>query len=138
MIKRKGFAIFQLLIALAIVAVITGFSLLNATSVMGTASYAELEADASAVAMAISTYRSQVKSYPASLDVLTAKNGDYGPWLNRSTPIVDPNGNSYMYAHNSNGFAVWSVGANGASDSGGGGSTVPATISGDDVGSISK
>ncbi len=136
--KRSGFMMYQLLAVIFIIAVICGYSLINITPVAQSVSHAELEADAGAVAMAITLYRNQMKTYPTTLDALTVRSGIYGPWLNRATPIVDPNGRSYMYVHNANGFAVWSVGPDGANNSGGGGATLPTAISGDDAGHISK
>lgn len=63
----------------------------------------------------VSQYKFEIGEYPATLDKLKQKNGDYGPWI-KMIP-KDPWGREYVYLKNADGFAIWSKGADGSSSS---------------------
>ena len=72
-----------------------------------------------------------MEEYPDSLNTLTQKVEQYGPWLSADS-LQDPWDNDYQYSFNEadNRFAVWSNGPDGTNSSG----NNPAEFTGDDIG----
>ena len=83
------------------------------------------------ISTAIGQYKFEHGSFPESIDVLTKKDGQYGPYLS-SDILKDPWGNDYHFSVNTSTgrFAVWSNGHNKTNDTG----SFNDSISGDDIG----
>lgn len=90
--------------------------------------------EASALATNVMQYTFELNEYPASLNDLTEKVGNFGPWATEEA-LTDPWGNLYQYQFDAeNGkAAVWSMGKNGSNDSG---SPTTSGILNDDIGIV--
>lgn len=73
-------------------------------------------AGASTIAAAICQYHYEIGEYPDSLADLVEKKGQYGPWL-KEVPIDPWSQGNYIYLHDDDGFAVYSVGPDRGSNS---------------------
>lgn len=147
--KRSGFGLIELILytaaILVIIAVVVPRSDDTVTATKKKSDYAQVVT----ISTAISQYKYEIGNYPPNLGALLVKNGVYGPWLS-SLPSADIWGTTnsgingsggaspYCYAYTANGFAVWSIGANKVNNSGGGGTTLPTALTGDDYGVIGK
>lgn len=142
--KRKGFGTSDLVMyAVGIAIILGGIVYQGLTSSLDMGKRAKAMSDATAIANAVSQYKYEVGNYPVNLATVASKQGI-------TLPTVDAYGNAnggingtggasaYCYAYNSTRFAVWSVGANKANNSGGSGTNPPSVFGGDDVGVLSK
>ncbi len=71
-------------------------------------------ADTAFLGAVVSEYKMEIGSYPESIDKLTQKAGDYGPWLQLVSK--DPWGHAYIYQSNDDGYVVYSCGKDGQSN----------------------
>lgn len=102
---------------------------LGAKPVLDSGHFTTAQSGVGALAVAISTYKFKLGSYPDALKTLTSSaNG--GPWVTEDA-LKDPWDKDYKYESDKTNFAVWSCGPDGASNS-----SISA-ISGDDIGVIS-
>ncbi len=88
-------------------------------------------AQAATIGGYIGEYNMEIGSYPESLDDLTKSEGQYSYWI-KSIPM-DPWGHAYVYQHNDDGFAIFSLGENGVNDG-----SSPTAIANGDIGYIGK
>lgn len=128
--KLNGFSIVELAITLSVIILIGIWSYVKGGEVLNTGKYNAAKSDISAISLAVSQYKFEIGSWPATLAELTQANGQYGPWLSESS--TDPWGNNYNYTYISaqRKFAVWSNGPDGKNNSG----DSPTVFSGDDIG----
>lgn len=148
--NRKGQDLIQLALYAAALVILLAVAIPRYDNYIPTVKNRSDYAQIADIATKISQYKYEVGTYPINLQALTATNGSYGPWLRRlpsqdawGTTNTGINGSAggvspYCYAYDNNGFAVWSLGQNKVNNSGGGGTAVPASFSGDDYGVISK
>ena len=98
--------------------------------------YAATFSAVNSLLIGIAQYNFEVQEMPASLDALTQKQEQFGPWTT-APALKDEWGNKFNYSYDDNNrlFAVWSSGPDKANNSGGG---VPAKFSGDDIGTLTQ
>lgn len=125
---RSAFTLIELLLVLVILVVLAGIVVLNFGSVTSKKNDAKAKTDIANLETALEMYKSDMGDYPSGQDGLqalitqpgNAANGNgtkwNGPYVKRGLPI-DPWGRSYVYAypgtHNTNGFDLYSTGADG-------------------------
>lgn len=122
--RRGGFSLIELLIALALLAVITGLVVSNYDNIFGSAKpkVAELFVNET-LKTPLMAYKLSVGNYPRTEEglqaLLKAPEGKEGRWRG---PYIDklpedPWGEAYQYRcpgeKNPNGYDVWSLGADG-------------------------
>lgn len=133
--KRKGFSLLELTIFATAVIVIL---FIATPKLSGTVQSTKNDVDyeqAGQIATAIHQYHYEVKSYPVSLNVLTAKSGNLGPWLSKIPKTKW--GGAFFYTYTTNSFAVWSGGKN-LADETGAANALAENFKGDDTGVASK
>lgn len=129
---RKGFLSAELMIVIVIMIVLLAVAAPGGISLLNTGKESTARSDTALIGTAISQYKMEMGSYPASLNVLTTTPGNgYGPWLTKLS--VDPWGNSYQYLNSDTAFVIYSWGPNGKNNG-----TVITKIAGDDIGFIGK
>ena len=133
--KQCGFTFMELVFVLCAVVALSVGAFVTANGVLQNGRYNAARSDVAAVSLAVSQYHFEVGSWPATLDVLTTANGQYGPWLD-AQGLTDPWGNSFNYtiSSNNNSFAIWSNGENRQNDTGA--ETFPSVFASDDIGMI--
>lgn len=143
--KRKGVSLPELLLVCIGIAIIVGIASVGITKGNETNKISQARTQVSAIANAVTSYKYDMGVYPPNLEALTTASGIYGPWL-KPLPTADPFGTTsagidgtggtspYAYGRTTAGFAIWSLGKDKTNNSGGSGSAIPASFSGDDVG----
>lgn len=129
--KRKGFALTEAVIYAAVILILGSATVITGKNYLSMGRYSTAKTQAGALALAVSHYRFEMGSYPTTLNALTIKSGTHGPWID-SDALKDPWNRNYQYVYDNTNkkFAVWSSGANHASESSISG------ISGDDCGTL--
>lgn len=113
--KRGGFYTLELAAGLAVVLFLCATLSMQGGAIIESSMTAKAKSEVSALGSAIAEYSLEIGKYPETLDDLTKKEGQYGPWL-KTIPESDPWGNSYKYKNSDEGFAVYSYGANQSDD----------------------
>ena len=140
--RRKALSLVEITFVLMILVVVSIFYVMNSTSALDAGKVGRANAEIAQLARAVSQYRYDMKTYPATLAALknTSPYGDGSTWVTPSMfPATDPwgkacsAGSGYCYAFTENGFSIWSMGKGGTNDSGAG-----ASFSGDDFGVFGK
>ena len=129
--KRSGFTLAEILVVLAAIICLAAGAVVVGKNYLESGRYNAAKADVSAIAIAVSQYKFEMEEYPDSLNTLTQKVEQYGPWLSADS-LQDPWDNDYQYSFNEedNLCAVWSNGPDGTNSSG----NNPAEFTGDDIG----
>ena len=119
--KRSGFTLAEILVVLAAIICLAAGAVVVGKNYLESGRYNA----------AVSQYKFEMEEYPDSLNTLTQKVEQYGPWLSADS-LQDPWDNDYQYSFNEadNRFAVWSNGPDGTNSSG----NNPAEFTGDDIG----
>lgn len=130
--KRKGFTFAEIIVSLAVIISFAYGAIVVAKNYFDAGRYNTAKTDVAAISMAVSQYKFDIGSYPASLNDLSVKVEQYGPWL--STISKDPWGNDYQYSYDDNTgtYAVWSYGSDGKDSSG----SKPTEFKDDDIGFV--
>lgn len=117
--KRKGGILLEIVVVLVILGTLTAIYSPNVSEILFGGKHSAAKSETSALATNVMQYTFELNQYPASLNDLTVKVGNLGPWTTE-TALTDPWGNQYLYGYDAdNGkVAVWSIGKNGANDSG--------------------
>lgn len=109
--KKLGFSLVEIAICIVIVLMVYAGVSTSGVTMTDNAMTARAKSEAAAIGNAIAQYSLEIGEYPADLDDLLEKQGQYGPWL-REIPEEDPWGNKYQYKYkNDTGFAIYSYGA---------------------------
>ena len=129
--KDAGFTLIEVLVACGIIISLAVGAIMIGSSILDNGRYNKAKTDVATISTAIGQYKFEHDEFPTSLDTLTKKDGQYGPYLT-SDILEDPWGNKYHFSINTNDntFAVWSNGHNKANDTG----TFIGSIHGDDIG----
>lgn len=112
--KRKGWVTWEILLGVVLLLSLLGLCASKGGSVIDMGKEARASSDTAALGAVISEYNVEIGTYPALLNDLTKKNGQYGPWMNQISK--DPWNNSYVYVKNADSFAVYSYGSNKVDD----------------------
>lgn len=115
--------------ALLLMVIIFAAASLNSEKFLDSGRRDKAFADTAALGGLISQYELELGKYPASLNDLTKKVGQYGPWIKEIPKDPWNKGKSYQYKTSKDGFVVFSVGKDKSASS-----SVAAGIKGDDVG----
>lgn len=129
--KKPGFTLVEILVACSIIVALAVGAVVVGGTILDNGRYNKAKTDVATISTAISQYKFEHEAYPASLNTLLNKDGQYGPYLS-SDILTDPWGNAYHFgvSTSTGRFAVWSNGHNKANDTG----TFNNAISGDDIG----
>ena len=127
--KRQGFVLINLLLSVLVMVLLAAVMTNYAPSFFEAGKKDKALADTATLGGLISQYEMEVGTYPTKLEDLTAKVGQYGPWI-KSVPDDPFNPHTdYQYSFSDEGYVVFSIGANGTPES-----SVGTGISGDDLG----
>lgn len=129
--KKQGFTFVEILVACSIIIALAVGAIFLGSAILDNGRYNKAKTDTATISTAIGQYKFEHGSFPESIDVLTKKDGQYGPYLS-SDILKDPWGNDYHFSVNTSTgrFAVWSNGHNKINDTG----SFNDSISGDDIG----
>lgn len=137
-VKSKGFTLMELLVTMAIIAILAGMAIGGAQMARKRGSATKAKAAIAALEAAIDMYEMDMGEYPASgnanlVQALTVTSTDpdwYGPYMQfkeedlEGGSYVDPWGNPYVYSnpgsHNASSFDIYSFGLNGQDEAGAG------------------
>lgn len=129
--KKQGFTFVEILVACSIIIALAVGAIFLGSAILDNGRYNKAKTDTATISTAIGQYKFELGSFPKSIDDLTKKDGQYGPYLS-SDILKDPWGNDYHFSVNTSTgrFAVWSNGHNKINDTG----SFKDSISGDDIG----
>ena len=129
--KKQGFTFVEILVACSIIIALAVGAIFLGSAILDNGRYNKAKTDTATISTAIGQYKFELGSFPKSIDDLTKKDGQYGPYLS-SDILKDPWGNDYHFSVNTSTgrFAVWSNGYNKTNDTG----SFKDSISGDDIG----
>lgn len=129
--KKQGFTFVEILVACSIIIALAVGAIFLGSAILDNGRYNKAKTDTATISTAIGQYKFELGSFPKSIDDLTKKDGQYGPYLS-SDILKDPWGNDYHFSVNTSTgrFAVWSNGHNKTNDTG----SFTDSISGDDIG----
>ena len=129
--KKQGFTFVEILVACSIIIALAVGAIFLGSAILDNGRYNKAKTDTATISTAIGQYKFELGSFPKSIDDLTKKDGQYGPYLS-SDILKDPWGNDYHFSVNTSTgrFAVWSNGHNKTNDAG----SFKDSISGDDIG----
>lgn len=129
--KKQGFTFVEILVACSIIIALAVGAIFLGSAILDNGRYNKAKTDTATISTAIGQYKFELGSFPKSIDDLTKKDGQYGPYLS-SDILKDPWGNDYHFSVNTSTsrFAVWSNGHNKTNDTG----SFKDSISGDDIG----
>lgn len=129
--KRSGFTFIEILIACSIIIALAVGAVFIGSTILDNGRYNKAKTDTATISTAVGQYKFEHDAFPENLDVLTKKDGQYGPYLSKDI-LKDPWQNDYHYRVNTSTgrFAVWSNGHNKANDTG----SFTDSIKGDDIG----
>lgn len=129
--KKQGFTFVEILVACSIIIALAVGAIFLSSAILDNGRYNKAKTDTATISTAIGQYKFEHGSFPKSIDDLTKKDGQYGPYLS-SDILKDPWGNDYNFSVNTSTgrFVVWSNGHNKTNDTG----SFNDSISGDDIG----
>ncbi|MDM8546358.1 type II secretion system major pseudopilin GspG [Candidatus Venteria ishoeyi] len=118
--RQSGFTLMELLIVMAIIAMLAGLAVPNIIDSFGGAQRDGAKGQISALETALDSYRLDVGKYPANLDALIKNPGSNkrwnGPYLKKQSLPQDPWGNDYQYrkpGRHNNPYDLYSMGPDG-------------------------
>lgn len=128
---KKGFSLVEIMVVLGMIVALGTSAIFVGRNYLESGRYSTAKADVSAIAIAVSQYKFEMEEYPQTLNVMTQKVEQYGPWLHEDS-LKDPWDRDYQYSfdESNNSFAVWSYGPDGTNASG----SNPTEFTGDDIG----
>lgn len=118
LVKRKAMILsLDAIAAIMVFIILAGIGGMAGSQLIAKSKNDRAMSETASIAALISEYRQEIGAYPANLDALTTAHGQYGPWL--KTVPADPwsPSSQYRYKHDSEGFAVYSVGVSRADGS---------------------
>jgi general secretion pathway protein G len=117
---EAGFSLVEMLVVLAIIAIITTIVAPQVLRYLGGARVDAAHAQIKGLSSALELYFIDVGSYPTSEEGLkalsvapTTAKGWNGPYLKGADTLTDPWGNAYQYENQGSAFAVRSLGRDG-------------------------
>ena len=133
--RRKGFTLIEIMVVIAIIALLTGMVVFSVSKVRAKSRIAKAEADIASLETAAVMYQVDMGNYPgndtliADLTDPTGKpSGWRGPYVRikeeniEGGALKDPWGNGYVYAnpgvHNTSSFDIYSLGPDGTAGTG--------------------
>lgn len=149
--RRKGTSLPELSMVILVIAILAATLVSVYDDAMNGARYARADGEIATLGAAVARYRYDMNEYPATIEILATNSPiDGKAWLtSQMVPSADPWGNrcgingsggsaAYCYSFSPSGFALWTMGANKANNSGGGAGSLPAAFSNDDKGVFGK
>ena len=129
--KKQGFTFVEILVTCSIIIALAVGAIFLGSAILDNGRYNKAKTDTATISTAIGQYKFELGSFPKSIDDLTKKDGQYGPYLS-SDILKDPWGNDYHFSVNTSTgrFAVWSNGHKKPDDTG----SVIDSMSGDAIG----
>ena len=122
-VVRKGFTLLEIMIALAILALLVGLAVTNLDTIFGNAQGTTAKLFVSeSIKLPLSSYRIAMGDYPSTAEglqaLITAPSGKadswHGPYFSDPKIPVDPWGEPYVYkypgVHNPKGYDIYSKG----------------------------
>lgn len=118
--QKRGFTLMEMILVLAIIAVLVGMGIFATSGVLDDANVGRARADVKTLEMNIVRYKTNMNQVPSSLKDLAVRPGNAkGPWrkMIEETALKDAWGNDYQYRnpgrHNPNGYDIYSLGPDG-------------------------
>ena len=118
--RPRGFTLVEMLVVIAILAMIAAFAAPRALKWLGGAKADAARVQIEAIGTGIDLYRLEVGTFPPDLEALVRRPSGAerwnGPYLKKNTVPVDPWGNAFVYRYpGENGeYDLLSLGADGA------------------------
>lgn len=130
--KKRGFTLVEILVACAVVVAFFAGAVFIGHNLLEDGRYNKAKTDITTIDTAIRQYYFDTGNPVDSLEILTRKDGEYGPWLDADM-LKDPWDQDYFYSYYGSGtYYVISYGANKELDSNP--SNTPDRVYGDDIG----
>ena len=130
--KKRGFTLVEILVACAVVVALFAGAVFIGHNLLEDGRYNKAKTDITTIDTAIRQYYFDTGNPVDSIETLTKKDGEYGPWLDADI-LKDPWNQDYFYSYYGSGvYYVISYGANKELDSEA--SNIPSCVSGDDIG----
>ena len=128
---RKGFTLVEILVACAIIVALAVGAIIIGHTYLEHGRFNKARTDVASISAAIKQYKFEMDSYPATLQTLVTKSGQYGPWID-SDSLTDPWGHAYKFSvdETNRRYGVWSCGKNGRDETG----SYNGSFAGDDIG----
>lgn len=92
--KEQGFTFVEILVACSIIIALAVGAIFLGSAILDNGRYNKAKTDTATISTAIGQYKFELGSFPKSIDDLTKKDGQYGPYLS-SDILKDPWGNDY-------------------------------------------
>jgi general secretion pathway protein G len=109
--KVRGFSLIELMVVVAIMAMLAGGVSLFLFGARGEAEKARVKSDFAQIEEALNLFRLKMNRYPESLDELTKPlPGQNEAMFQKGVP-KDPWGEPYIYNRTETGFELWTLGA---------------------------
>ncbi len=123
--KKSGFTLIEVLIVIAIIAILAAIMIPNLLTAISKAKQKRAMAEIRGMATACNSYSTDNNRYPAGNASWTPSDtvipvGELAPYYIKEVPNPDPWNNTYLYASTSTGtdFGIKSLAVDGQSDSG--------------------
>ena len=130
--KKHGFTLVEIIVACAVVIALFAGAVFIGHNLLENGKYNKAKTDIATIDTAVRQYFFDTGNPVDSLETLTKKNGEYGPWLDTDM-LKDPWDQDYFYTYYGNGiYYVLSYGSNKELDSNR--SNIPDCVQGDDIG----
>lgn len=118
--RMRGFTLMEMILVLAIIAVLVGMGIFATSGVIDDANIGRARADVKTLEMNVVRYKTNMNQVPTSLKDLASRPGNAkGPWrqLIQESALKDAWGNDYQYRnpgrHNPTGYDIYSMGPDG-------------------------
>lgn len=130
--KKHGFTLVEIIVACAVVIALFSGAVFIGHNILENGKYNKAKTDIATIDTAIRQYYFDTGNLVDSLETLTKKDGEYGPWLDADI-LKDPWNQDYFYVYYPSGvYHLISYGSNKELDSNP--SNTPDCVYGDDIG----
>lgn len=111
--KKRGFSLVEIALIILVILIVMSLGIYAWKESVEAAKASRAKSEISVMASAISQYRYELGHFPASINVLADKDGQYGPWITKEmADSPDPWQNKYLYvkANDNSSYIIYSFG----------------------------